>query len=136
MGSMNSTVKKFFVASLIYFVLGLLAQTLAVLDVWLGLNPFAYTAVTATEQIFLVGWLTQLALALIYDRWLPGASYGTVVFVLLNLGLPLVIVGQPGVAVWGGVWIGVLAGLGALLQLFAGIIFVWEAWRFSGTGHP
>lgn len=119
--------KCFFISALIYFVLGLLAQVIAVLDVSLGFNPLAYTAITATEQIFFVGWLSQIALAVIYDRWLSFAKYGKAVFVLFNIGLPLTLVGQPGIAVWGGNWVGFMAGVGALLQLAAGIIFMWDA---------
>ena len=121
--------QKFFVASLIYFALGLLAQAITIFDVWLGFNPLAYTAITTTGQIFLVGWLSQVALALVYDRWLPATKVGTVVFVLFNVGLPLALVGQPGVAVWGEDWIGLVAGLGALLQLTAGVTFIWDVWN-------
>ena len=70
---MASIAKKFLIASLIYFILGLMAQAVAVFDLWLGFNPLAYTTVIATERILLVGWLSQLALALIYDRWLVPA---------------------------------------------------------------
>lgn len=125
---MSSTAKKFFIASLIYFVFGLLAQAITVFDTWLGFNPLAYTTITTTEQIFLIGWLSQVALALVYDRWLPLAQFGATVFVLLNVGLPLTLIGQPGVALWGGNWVGIVAVLGSLLQLVAGTIFIWDVW--------
>jgi hypothetical protein len=183
---MSAIAKKFFIASLIYLVIGLLSQAVAIFDVWLGFNPLAYTAIAATEQILLVGWLTQLALALIYERWLsptkqeikpssiqnpkpkvqnpkpktctacpehsrrersrsiqnpkpvlskvevskiqnPKSSTG--VFLLFNIGLPLVIVGQPGLALFGGQWLGAAAAFGGLLQLFAGLLFVYDVWR-------
>ncbi len=60
---MSPIAKNFFVASLIYLLLGLVAQAVAVFDIWLGFNPLAYTTVTAIRQILLLGWLTQLALA-------------------------------------------------------------------------
>lgn len=142
---MSPIAKKFFVASLVYLILGLLAQVVAVFDVWLGFNPLAYTAVATTEQILLVGWLTQLAVSLIYDRWLvpaespaadQNAQAGTadyavsmIVFWLFNLGLPLVIAGQPGLALFGGRWLGPVAAFGGLLQLLAGLVFVREIWR-------
>ena len=138
---MASIAKRFFIASLIYFILGLMAQAIAVFDLWLGFNPLAYTTVTATEQLLLVGWLSQLALALIYDRWLApatlgpspatasGSKSGLVVFVLFNLGLPLVIIGQPGLALFGGPWVGALAAVGGLMQLFAGMILLGEVWQ-------
>lgn len=123
-------VKKFFGASLVYLVLGLLAQVVTVFDVWLGFNPLAYTAVAATEQLLLLGWLTQLGLALAYGLLLPStgnSTRGMTVFVLFNLGLPLVIAGQPGLALFGGPWLGPVAAAGALLQLFAGVVFVYDA---------
>jgi hypothetical protein len=138
---MTPIAKKFFVASLVYFIFGLVAQAVAVFDVWLGFNPLAYTTVTATTQVLLVGWLTQVALALIYDRWLTPAEleakstsavqsskFGLIVFVLFNLGLPLVIIGQPGLSIFGGRWLGAAAAFGAVLQLLAGLIFVWVVW--------
>jgi hypothetical protein len=153
--AMSSMIRKFFIASLVYLVLGLLAQAVTVFDVWLGFNPLAYTAVAATEQMLLVGWLTQLGLALAYDRWLlpaePGRRQGAVeppgeqrlnqspglqsatstllIFLLFNIGLPLAIAGQPGLALFGGLWLGAAAALGGLLQLAAGLLFVYEAWR-------
>ena len=54
---MSPVAQKFFKASLIYLALGLLAQTVAVFDIWLGFNPLAYTAIIATQQILLLGWL-------------------------------------------------------------------------------
>lgn len=145
---MSPIAKKFFIASLIYLILGLIAQAVAVFDVWLGFNPLAYTAVTATEQILLVGWLTQVALALIYDRWLlpvpepattaqnspfeaQDTKTGMIVLVLFNLGLPLVIAGQPGLAMLGGSWVGAVAALGGLLQLFGGLVFVYDVWKLA-----
>jgi hypothetical protein len=47
---------------------------------------------------------------------------------LFNLGLPLVIIGQPGVALLGGGWIGFMAAVGGLCQLVAGLIFLGEVW--------
>jgi hypothetical protein len=140
--------KRFLVASFIYLVLGLVAQTGAVFDVWLGFNPLAYTSVAATQQLLLMGWLTQAALAVIYDRWLvsPGGTAASsrstsraasrlsdrssdqLAFILFNVGLPLVILGQPGLSMFGGGWFAVLAVLGAVLQLLAGLIFAGRAW--------
>ena len=153
---MSPVAQKFFKASLIYLTLGLVVQAVAVFDVWLGFNPLAYTAITATQQILLLGWLTQLGLALVYDHWLcplqpktmPTANTihpishiperslplghpksSGLVFILFNIGLSLVIVGQPGLALFGGSWLGALAALGGLLQFVAGMIFVREAWH-------
>jgi hypothetical protein len=131
---MSAIVKKFLGAALLYFILGLLVQTVTVFDIWLGFNPLTYTTATAAGQILLVGWLTQLALALVYDRWLSsgeqGDRAGLVIFVLFNLGLPLVIIGQPGLVILGDNWMGAIAAFGALLQLVAGAIFLQQMWRF------
>lgn len=150
---MTPMAKKFFVASLIYLGVGLLAQAVTVFDAWLGFNPLAYTATAVAEQILLLGWLTQLGLALVYDRWLaptqlelkdttntsnPQSAIHTplrgspksimVVFVLFNIGLPLVILGQPGLTLFGGTWWGVVAAIGGVLLLLAGLVFIRQAW--------
>ena len=133
---MSSIARKFFKASLVYFGLGLMAQVVAGFDLWLGFNPLAYTAIVAIEKILLLGWLTQLGLALVYDRWLqpslppeaPLSKTELALFTLFNLGLPLVILGQPGLAMLAGAWVGLLAALGSLLQLLAGLIFLGEVW--------
>ena len=139
---MSPIAQRFLIASLVYLMLGLLAQTVTVFDLWLGFNPLAYTAVSATMQLLLLGWLTQLGLALVYDRGLMPAgemdkstqeaqhrTLPVVVFVLFNVGLPLVIIGQPGLIMLGGNWLGAAAAFGALLQLFAGLAFVYDAWQ-------
>jgi hypothetical protein len=135
-------VRRFLLAAVIYLGLGLVAQAVAVLDGWLGFNPLAYTAIAATTQIFLLGWLTQVALALIYERWLaqkkPGPAIfnlplANLVFILFNLGLPLVLVGQPGLAIFGGVWLGLLAAVGGGLQLLAGLMVFYELWQWLRT---
>lgn len=135
---MSAIARKFLQASLVYFALGLTAQVVAGFDLWLGFNPLAYTALVAIEKLLLLGWLTQLGLALVYDRWLqpspalPLEAFSSrkelAVFTLFNLGLPLVILGQPGLAIFAGSWLGLLAALGSLLQLLAGAIFLGEAW--------
>ncbi len=128
-GYMSPIVKKFLTTALIYLVLGLLAQAVSVFDGWLGFNPLAYTAIAATQQLFLLGWLTQLGLALVYDRWLsPPPGSATMVFVLFNIGLLLVLLGQPGLALLGGTWLGAAAAVGGLLQFIAGLLFAGQAW--------
>lgn len=128
-GYMSPIVKKFLATALIYLVLGLLVQAVSVFDGWLGFNPLAYTAIAVTQQLFLLGWLTQLGLALVYDRWLsPPPESAMMVFVLFNIGLLLVLLGQPGLALLGGTWLGAAAAIGGLLQLLAGLLFVGQAW--------
>jgi hypothetical protein len=126
---MSPIVKKLLAAALIYLALGLLTQAVSVFDGWLGFNPLAYTAIAATQQLFLLGWLTQLGLALVYDRWLsPPSESATMVFVLFNIGLLLVLLGQPGLALLGGTWLGAAAAVGGLLQFIAGLLFVGHVW--------
>lgn len=134
---MSPVSKKFLRSSVIYFVVGLLVQAITLFDLWLGFNPLAYTAVNITIQMLLIGWLSQLGLALVYNIWLEPlrtdgvsgagrASRGAVIFGLFNLGLPLVIIGQPGVALLAGGWIGFIGAVGGLCQLAAGLIFLVE----------
>jgi hypothetical protein len=127
--TMTPLARKFFAAALVYLLLGLLAQAVSVFDGWLGFNPLAYTAIAATQQLFLLGWLTQLGLALVYDRWLsPPPQSATLVFILFNIGLLLVLLGQPGLALFGGAWLGAAAAVGGLLQFIAGLLFVGHVW--------
>jgi hypothetical protein len=125
--------KKFMGTALVYLLLGLLAQAVVMFDVWLGFNPLAYTAAITVEQLLLLGWLTQLGLALIFHLWLTTsrhAAAGMVLFILFNLGLPLAILGQPGLLLFGGRWLGALSALGGLLMLFAGLILTRQLWPF------
>jgi hypothetical protein len=127
---MSPIAKKFLSAAVIYLILGLLAQAVTLFDVWLGFNPLAYTAANAVQEMLLLGWLTQLGLALVYDRWLsPPAKSAVIIFALFNIGLPLVLVGQPGLALFGGAWLGLAAALGGMLQFLAGIVLVRQVWR-------
>lgn len=139
---MSPIARRFLITSLVYLLLGLVAQLITIFDVWLGFNPLAYTAIAATTQIFIFGWLTQVGLALVYDRWLESQQIKTVpsspisrpslsaklVFSLFNLGFPLALLGQPGLILWGGTWLGTLAVLGGIVQLLAGLIFVGQVW--------
>ncbi|MEM7347797.1 MAG: hypothetical protein AAF485_26485, partial [Chloroflexota bacterium] len=108
----------------------LIAQTVVVFNVWLGFNPLAYTAISGTEQLLLLGWLTQLGLALLYNQWVPDHKVTTpAAFTLFNLGLPAALLGQPGIIRFGGEWLGILAASGALLQLIAGVLVSIDVWR-------
>lgn len=136
---MTSIIQKFLIAAAVYLVAGLLAQTVTVFDVWLGFNPLAYTAVAATTQLLLIGWLTQLGLALVYARWQPEPdSLKNAVFILLNAGLPMTVLGQPGLALFGGHALGAVAAFGSLLQLSAGILFVYSLWKtfLNNSNNP
>jgi hypothetical protein len=140
MPAISPPARRFLTMAAFYFVLGLLLQALNLFDAWLGFNPFAITTGNASRQVWLVGWTSQLGLALIYDRWLPSATKARPVFWLLNLGLLLSLAGQPGwililrllagqltqlVNLLGQV-LGFGSSVGGLLQLAAGGLFAWE----------
>lgn len=143
MSTLSPPARRFLRAAACYLILGLILQALALFDAWLGFNPFAITTGGVTNQALLVGWLSQLGLALAYDRWLPDSGRSGLVFWLLNAGLVLSILGQPGLNVVlsllaarqpqlraaAGALLGISAGLGGVLQLAAGGIFAWEVWR-------
>ena len=123
---MSLIVQKFLTAAITYFVVGLLLQVVVLADVWWGFNPLAYTSVGITEQALFFGWLSQVVLALVYDRWLPTPQFGLLIYRLFNFGLPLTILGQPILTLTGANWLGLLIVIGGILQLIAGGLVVWE----------
>jgi hypothetical protein len=119
----------FLVTALVYLGLGLVLQAVALLDVWLGFNPLAYTSVGSTIQTLLIGWLTQALMALIHEWLGKPVRRMVVVWSCLNVGLPLSIIGQPVVALTGNDVVGGLLAVGGLLQLAGGLLFAFEATR-------
>jgi hypothetical protein len=121
--------KLFLVTALIYLGLGLVLHAIAMFDVWLGFNPLAYTSVSSTMQVLLVGWLTQSAMGLLYDRLVKSARLVAVVWACLNVGLVLTIVGQPVLALTGNDLVGGLVAMGGLMQATGGVTFAIEIVR-------
>ncbi len=126
---MSKAAKLFLVTALIYLGLGLVLHAITMFDVWLGFNPLAYTSVNSTMQMLLVGWLTQSAMGLLYDRLVKSARLVAIVWACLNVGLVLTIVGQPALALTGNDLVGGLVAMGGLMQATGGVTFAIEIVR-------
>jgi hypothetical protein len=125
----SKSAQLFLTTALVYLGLGLVLHAVAMFDVWLGFNPLAYTSVGSTMQTMLIGWLTQSAIALLYDRLLKSPRLVPVVWACLNVGLVLTIVGQPVLALTGNNLAGGLVAMGGLMQLAGGMTFAVEVVR-------
>ncbi len=123
----------FLTTALVYLVLGLALNAAALADVWLGFNPLAYTSVGSTLQALLVGWLSQAAMGLLYDRLVTSPRWASLTWACLNLGLALSILGQPVLAWTGAGLVGGLVAVGGLLEFAAGVTFAAEVWRALKT---
>lgn len=126
---MSKTSQLFLVTALVYLGLGLVLHAVAMFDVWLGFNPLAYTSVGSTMQALLIGWLSQSAMGLLYDRLVKSPRMVAVAWACLNVGLVLTIIGQPVLAWTGSDLVGGLVAMGGLLQVAGGVTFVVEVIR-------
>ena len=126
---MSKAARWFLTTALVYLGLGLALHAAAMADVWLGFNPLAYTSVGSTHQALLIGWLSQAAMGLLYDRLVRSPRRAALTWACLNLGLALTILGQPALAWTGAGLVGGLVAAGGLLEFAAGIIFAVEIWR-------
>jgi hypothetical protein len=129
----SKSAQLFLVTSLVYLGLGLALHAVAMFDVWLGFNPLSYTSVGATMQTLLIGWLSQAAIALIYERLVPRPRMTAVTWACLNVGLLLTIMGQPALALTGSDLIGGLVAVGGLMQVTGGLLFIYEVIRSLRT---
>jgi hypothetical protein len=116
--------------ALIYFVLALAAGLLLAIPIVKipALTPVYF-------HLLMVGWVTQLIIGVAY--WMfpryskesaRGAEWlGPTIYILLNVGLILRILGEPlqgsGIA-----WAGWLLAISAVLQVVAGWLFVAAMW--------
>jgi hypothetical protein len=125
----SKAAKLFLVTALVYLGLGLVLHAITMFDVWLGFNPLAYTSMNSTMQMLLVGWLTQSAMGLLYDRLVKSARLVAIVWACLNVGLVLTIVGQPALALTGNDLVGGLVAMGGLMQATGGVTFAIEIAR-------
>lgn len=123
---MSKSAQLFLVTALAYLGLGLILHAIAMFDIWLGFNPLAYTSVGATMQALLIGWLTQSAMALLYQLLVKSPRMVTMVWACLNVGLVLTIVGQPVLALTGNDLVGGLVAMGGLMQVAGGMTFAIE----------
>jgi|SRR5690606_16210173 len=131
------TLSRWFVkAGLVYFVLGLLMAALVVAQPVLNLPPLLGTFRPVYLHLLMVGWITQLIMGVAYwmfpkySKEKPRGSerLGWFVFIALNLGLILRIVGEPLTTLqpeWGVGWMLVVS---AVLQLAAGWAFIANTW--------
>jgi hypothetical protein len=122
--------------SLLYLVAALLFALLLALGQAIALPPLLRSAGPVYFHLFLLGWVTQLIMGIVfwmfpkYSREYPRGSVrlALATYVLLNTGLLLRVVGEPARAVdpaplWG--WLLVASGL---LQWLAGAGFVANTW--------
>lgn len=131
------TLSRWFVkAGLVYFVLGLLMAALVVAQPVLNLPSLLGTFRPVYLHLLMVGWITQLIMGVAYwmfpkySKEKPRGSerLGWFVFIALNLGLILRIVGEPLTTLqpeWGVGWMLVVS---AVLQLAAGWAFIANTW--------
>ncbi len=122
--------------ALVFFVIALLAGVAVMARPLLDLPRFVAGLMPVYFHLFMVGWVTQLIIGVAYwmfprysrerPRGYDALAWAT--YWLLNTGLVLRMVGEPGqaagsAAVWG--W---LLALSALLQWLAGLCFVANTW--------
>ncbi len=126
----------FLASAAVNLVLGLTLQAAHMADLWMGLNPLAYTSDRVIAQVLLVGWLSQAVIGLLYGSVIASPRTGLAAWVCLNLGLIMTVVGQPMLALTGSGLAGGSAVGGGLLQLAGGIFFVADltATWWNGTG--
>lgn len=128
MRSTGRASRLFIRASLVYMVIGFALLAGAMLDLWLGFNPLAYTAMGGTMLSLVVGWLGQCAMGVLYGLRAEPPRRHLLTFVLVNVGLPVVILGQPVLAIRGGTAAGVVVAVGGLALLVGALNFASEIW--------
>jgi hypothetical protein len=122
--------------SLVYLVAALLLGLVYVLVQATTLPPLLAAAGPVYLHLFLVGWVTQLIMGIVFwmfPKWRKEQPRGNerlaaVVYGLLNIGLLLRVVGEPARAVSPAALWGWLLAMSALLQWLAGIGFVTNTW--------
>jgi hypothetical protein len=126
---MPAITRYFIKAAMLYFAAGLLTGFLISARTLLNL-PAALTAMTPTYlHMLVVGWITQLIIGVAY--WMfPKFSkesprgderVGWAIFILLNVGLLLRVIGEP-------LNIGWLLPISAIMQFFAVWLFIIVVW--------
>ena len=122
--------------SLVYLVAALLLALVMASGQVVALPPLLRSAGPAYVHLFLVGWVTQLIMGIVFwmfPKWSRERPRGNerlaaAVYVLLNVGLVLRVVSEPALAVSPAALWGWLVALSALLQWLAGIGFVANTW--------
>ena len=122
--------------SLIYLVAGLALGLMLALAQVVDLPPLLSASGPLYFHLFLVGWITQLIMGIVfwmfpkYSKQRPrgNESLAAITYGLLNSGLVLRVIGEPARAVGSGELWGWMLVVSALLQWLAGLFFVVNTW--------
>lgn len=122
--------------SLVYLFAALTLAVLLALSQVMDLPKLLQAAGPVYFHLFLVGWVTQLIMGIVfwmfpkYSKERPRGNEGLAVatYVLLNIGLVLRVLGEPGAAVSTSSFWSWLLVLSATLQWLAGMFFVGNTW--------
>ena len=133
---MPTLTRLFVKTSLVYLVAALLLALVFALGQATTLPPLLAATGPVYFHLFLVGWVTQLIMGIVfwmfpkYSREHPRGSerLALATYVLLNAGLLLRVVGEPARAVHPAPLWGWLLAASALLQWLAGAGFVANTW--------
>lgn len=126
---MPTITRTFIKAAILYFALGLLTSFLVSARSLLNLPLFLDAMMPTYLHMLVVGWITQLIIGVAYwmfpkfSKQSPRGDerVGWAIFILLNIGLPLRIIGEPFAIGW-------MLILSSLLQLFAIWMFIIVIW--------
>lgn len=122
--------------SMVYLFAGLMLAVLLALAQVVELPRVLQAAGPVYFHLFLVGWVTQLIMGIVfwmfpkYSKELPRGheKLAVATYVLLNVGLVLRVLGEPGAAVsTSALWSWVLV-VSATVQWLAGMFFVANTW--------
>jgi hypothetical protein len=122
--------------SLVYLVAALLLALVFAVAQATALPPLLAATGPVYFHLFLVGWVTQLIMGIVFwmfpkrsrERPRGNERLAAAVYVLLNVGLVLRVIGEPARAVSPTALWGWLLAVSALLQWVAGIGFVANTW--------
>jgi len=133
---MNTLTRWYIKTALVFFIAALLLRLAQALTLVGDLSPVLAALGPVYFHLFLVGWVTQLIFGVVYwmfpkytresprgQEWLAWLTYW-----LLNLGLLLLVLGEPLQSLRPSVLSGILLSLSALLQWLAGIGFIANTW--------
>lgn len=132
--SMPTLTRVFIKTGLLYFVVALAAWLVVAAQPVLGLPAGVAVLRPVALHLLMVGWVTQLIIGVVFwmfpkeskERPRGSETLGWVVYVLLNSGLVLRVIGEPLVATMPGA--GWMLALSAVLQLAASWVFIANTW--------
>jgi cbb3-type cytochrome oxidase subunit 1 len=126
----------FIKSSLLYFVLSVLLAVLLAARAPFNLAIPERAISPVYFHLFLVGWVAQLIFGIVYwmfpkyskEQPRGNEKLAWSVFWLLNIGLALRVIGEPGQVIYPGAGWGWVLAASALLQWLAGMFFVFNTW--------